>query len=117
MDNDTLRSIALAVMALGQTFFTLLYLTLPWWRNFLGRALFAKAAVMTIVLDFAALARILGFANVDAAFTALYFLLGITIWAQGFAFMRVKMDGARVKREFYDSQVDYQQRFPETRQR
>lgn len=41
---------ALWVAALGQTGFVLLYATRPWWRHFVGRALFFKSATLAAVL-------------------------------------------------------------------
>lgn len=117
MTNENLRFFALSAMALGQTCFALLYVTFPWWRNFLGRALFAKALSLMVLLDFFIFANLFDFRDVDGVYTTLYFFVAATIWAQFIAFLRVKRDAPRIKREFYDSQSDHQDRFPETRTR
>jgi hypothetical protein len=75
------RTIAIVSAAVGQTSFILLYLTFPWWQNFLGRSLFFKAVVV---------GRIWDWRYEDATFVALYFTLSVGVWVQLVAFARVK---------------------------
>lgn len=89
-DIDTWRTIALGFAALGQTAFALLYMTFPWWRTFLGRALFYKALMLSILLDVIWLGRTFDFGWNDKVFVPLYGLLALGVWAQFLAFLKVK---------------------------
>lgn len=79
--------------ATGQTLFVLLYLTFPWWRNFLGRALFGKALVLAIVLDLVIVGRLFDWPHERLHFVILTWVLVIGIWAQTIAFFRVRLAG------------------------
>ena len=93
-DLDFWRTVALAFAAAGQTVFVLLYLFgFPWWKTFLGRALFGKALVLASVMDFFIIGRWLGFGTNDAAYLTLYTLLGVAVWSQTGAFLRVRLAG------------------------
>lgn len=102
-DFEFWRTVALAGAAVGQLLFTLLYLTWPWWRRFLGRALFFKATAFTVVLWVALVSRLVDLPEEDLLFTAMYILLGFGVWAQVFAFAHVRAD---VKRRFADREDD-----------
>lgn len=39
--------------ALAQTLFIVIYATRPWWRAFVGRALFTKSLALALLLDLA----------------------------------------------------------------
>jgi len=96
---ETWRSIALYGIAIGQTLFVLLYLTFPWYKSFLGRALFYKAFILAVLLDLALFARLNPtMFDWDAIFTVLYFLLGIGIWYQFSAFLRIRIAAHREAR-------------------
>lgn len=95
-DLDFWRSIALGSVALGQTLFVALYLTFPWWKTFLGRALFYKALILMILADFAFLARVFDFAGEDVLFVILYGLLATGVWFQFAAFLVVKRNARGV---------------------
>lgn len=93
------RSAALYGLALGQTLFVILYFTFPWYKTFLGKALFFKAFVFAFVLDLALYARLNPeFTNWDVIFTCMYALLGVGVWFQFFAFLRVRTEGKRKER-------------------
>lgn len=95
MNLDNWRTVTLSTAALGQTLFVLLYLTFPWYRSFLGRALFFKASVLCILLDFIVIARLWEWSNADRVFVILYGILAVGIWAQLSAFIRTKRCGLR----------------------
>jgi len=92
-DLDFWRGVTLGSAALGQTCFVVLYMTFPWWRSFLGRALFYKATILAVLADLAFSARVFGFKNMDVVFVVVYGLLASGIWFQFFAFLRVKRAG------------------------
>lgn len=92
-DLDFWRTVALSTVALGQTLFVLLYMTFPWYASFLGRALFGKALALLLIVDFAALSRWFEFGAKDAVFVGLYLVLGLAVWAQFVAFLRVRVAG------------------------
>ena len=99
MSLDFWRTLTLGSAALGQTAFILLYLTFPWWRTFLGRALFYKALALTAILDLFVISRIWHFVGTDTLFVVFYGALAIGIWWQTFAFIVVKAKGrARMMR-------------------
>lgn len=91
MNIDTWRTIALGIVAVGQTLFVALYLTYPWWKSFLGRALFFKAVSLCILVDSYMLTRVFDFENYDVVFVWLYLLLGAGVWFQFAAFLRVRL--------------------------
>lgn len=87
------RTLALGSAAVGQTAFVLLYSTFPWWRSFLGRALFYKACTLCVILDVFIVARLLDFGRLDVVFIIMYVALSLGIWFQFFAFLYVKRKG------------------------
>lgn len=92
-DLDTLRTVTLATAALGQTVFVLLFVNIPWWKTFLGRAIFSNALMLTVVMDFFIIGRVLDFSRNDAVYLTLYFFLSLGVWAQVVAFLRVMVSG------------------------
>lgn len=97
MGIDFWRTTAIISAAIGQTLFILLYVTFPWWRTFLGRALFYKALSFGVLLDVAVMGRMFDWKYEDATFVCLYFLLSTGIWVQFGAFIRVKATGRRIE--------------------
>lgn len=81
------RTATLTAAALGQTAFALFYLTLPWWRTFLGRALFFKAATFMLLLDIGVAGRIFDWPGEEATIVALYGLVSFGTWGQFAAFV------------------------------
>lgn len=94
-DLDFWRTVTIVAAAAGQTTFVLFYLTFPWWKHFLGRALFGKAVTLMVLVDFAALSRLFEFNGIDVVFVCLYGLLAAGIWVQTLAFMRAKAGAER----------------------
>lgn len=90
MSPSELRGAALLVMAVGQTLFALLYLTFPWWKTFLGRALFFKAMAFAVLLDLGLWARHTELPSEDRLFAGLYCLLAVGVWTQLAAFLSVR---------------------------
>lgn len=88
-DFSTLRTLLILGVALGQTLFTVYYLTFPWWQTLLGQVLFGKAVSLMILVDFYAASRLFDFRENDVAFTLIYFLLGLGVWSQLFVFVYV----------------------------
>lgn len=93
MDWNSARTVALITCAVTQTAFVVFYLTFPWFRSFLGRALFSKALALMVIVDFAALSRYFEFGDNDKMFTVLYWCLTLGVIAQFRAFIRVKREG------------------------
>lgn len=89
------RTATITFAALGQTLFVLLYLSFPWWRSFLGRALFFKAVAFGILLDVAVIGQSFDWPHEDATFVTLYGLLAFGVWVQFVAFIRTKRRGLR----------------------
>lgn len=90
-DLDTWRTITLGTVALGQTAFVLLYATFPWWKKFLGRALFFKALTLAILVDAYMITRMIPWDHYDVLFVVLYAFFAIGVWFQFAAFLRVRV--------------------------
>lgn len=88
---DFWRTAGIIFTAVGQTAFVLLYLFWPWWKNFLGRALFFKATALMLLVDVAVIGRMVDWRYEDATFVGLYWLLGIGVWTQFLTFLRVRL--------------------------
>lgn len=93
IDLNYLRTVALTVAAVVQTSFVLFYSTFPWWQTFLGRALYGKAVVLMLIVDFACLSRWYDFGANDRIFVVLYAALSVGILWQFVAFIRVRLSG------------------------
>lgn len=93
MDINTWRTVLLGFVALGQTAFVVLYFTFPWQKSFLGRALFFKAVSLAILTDAFIVTRTFPLGNTDLMFILLYALLALGVWAQFFAFLKVRAEG------------------------
>lgn len=93
IDLNYLRTVALTVAAVVQTAFVLFYTTFPWWQTFLGRALYGKAVVLMLIVDFACLSRWFDFGANDRIFVVLYAALSVGIVWQFIAFVRVRLQG------------------------
>lgn len=87
-DLELWRTILIVFAAVGQTLFVSFYLTLPWWRTFLGRALFVKATSLVLLLDIAVVGRTIDWTHEDLTFVILYGLMGLGIWTQLVAFVK-----------------------------
>lgn len=96
------RTVAIITAAIGQTAFVILYMTSPWWKNFLGRALFGMALALLLIVDFAAISRIFQFGGADKVFAILYGVLATGIWMQFFAFLRVRIAQKHAGQEPFD---------------
>lgn len=93
MTLDLTRTVLLSGVALGQTMFVLLYATFPWRKNYLGRALFTKALALAALTDAFIAYRVLNLSYSDEVFIILYGLLFVGVWAQFFAFLKVRAEG------------------------
>lgn len=85
------RTAGIIFTAVGQTAFVILYLLWPWWKNFLGRALFFKAVAFALLVDVAVVGRVVDWKYEEQTFVFLYWVLGIGVWFQFFAFLRVRV--------------------------
>lgn len=99
VDTELWRTCALLAAGIGQTAFVLLYALFPWWRTFLGRALFYKAITLMMLTDAFILARFGIIPVSDKMFIFIYSLLAVGVWWQFFAFLRVLLRARRAKRE------------------
>lgn len=93
ISGEEIRVGLFASAALLQTAFVVLYITFPWYKTFLGRALFGKAVALAVVMDTFIIARLFGMSDVDLVFTVLYGGLVLGIGAQLVAFWKVKAEG------------------------
>jgi hypothetical protein len=71
---------ALICSAIGQTLFVALYVSAPWWRDFVGRALFVKSIVLAVVFDIAVAA--IWWVMPMVVWQVLYWLIAAAIWQQ-----------------------------------
>lgn len=89
------RASILTFAAFGQVVFSSLYLTFPWWRSFLGRALFFKAITLTVLMVGLAYSRWAGIDTNRSPFGIFFLLVGIGIWMQNAAFIRIMLTSNR----------------------
>lgn len=95
---ETMRTIALSFVAIGQTCFVLLYATFPWWRSILGKALFYKALTLGVIVDMFFVVRLLPeWPYWDNVFVGLYFVLGTGVWLQFAVFLYIAMTRNRAE--------------------
>lgn len=85
---DLWRTVTIGTAAVGQTLFVAFYVTLPWWRTFLGRALFTFATLFALLVDVAVCGRVWDWPGEDACIVALYGLVALGVWGQLIAFIR-----------------------------
>lgn len=95
MSIEAWRTTALGIVALGQTMFVTLYVTFPWYRSFLGRALFYKALALATILDLFMLNRVWEIPHKDVVFIILYFVLATGVWFQFAVFLHVMLTNKR----------------------
>lgn len=86
MSLDWWWSAGLIFAAVGQTLFTLLYMTYPWYRTFLGRALFIKALTLMLLLDVVVMIHF-GWYRHNATLVVMLGLTAVGIWGQFTAFL------------------------------
>lgn len=100
------RMVLIGAAAAGQSLFVLLYMTFPWYRTFLGRALFIKALTFSLLLDAAFAGRLWDWPHEDKTIIVLYGLTVFGIWAQFTAFAvhrfaKRDQDSTARKREYH----------------
>lgn len=92
-DLDFWRKAFVLTAATGQTLFLVLYVFFPWWKSFLGKALFYKAIVFAALLNIATVGFVFDWTFEDATIVVLYGLVATGIWAQNIAFLKVRAEG------------------------
>lgn len=91
MTVEAWKTVGLSAAALGQLIFVTLYLTFPWWRSFLGRALFAKALIFALLLWAVVVGRAFDWPAKSVTFAIMYGLIAVGIWSQVWAFIHVML--------------------------
>lgn len=93
----------LHVSAVGQTLFVLIWVTLPFYRSWIGRALFVKSVSLAIYLDFAEVVYWWGPLPDQLLLGVLLFgLIAVGIWSQVVAIVHEVWRGYRARREETD---------------
>lgn len=83
---ETWYAIIVVSSCLGQTLFVVLYATFPWYRTFLGRALFIKALTLMIMLDVVFARVVWEVPRSEVVVVTAFGLTALGIWAQFVAF-------------------------------
>lgn len=91
-DIDFWRGATIGIAAIGQTSFVAMYLNFPWWRSYLGRALFVHAFTFALLVNVGLAGLVWNWPGEDGTFVALYGLVALGIWGQVIAFIRVHAD-------------------------
>lgn len=91
------RLATITTAAVGQTLFVILYATFPWWRTFMGRALFLKAVAFALLVDIAIVGSLIDWKGEDVTFVTLYGALAVGIWGQLLAFAHVRFNGRQAE--------------------
>lgn len=94
------RTAAIAVVAIGQTAFVILYLTLPWRRSYLGRALFTFALSLALFADVIVVGRVWDWKYEEQTFIALYSFVGVGVWYQFLAFLETRISRRELEAGF-----------------
>lgn len=79
---DTYAEWGTVFSAVGQTMFISLWITLPWWREVIGVAMFAKSLTLMLLLDTAVLFIYLPQLATEKVGYILETALWIVIWGQ-----------------------------------
>lgn len=100
------RRAIIVIAATGQTLFVLLYVTFPWYRTFLGKALFIKATTFMLLLNTAAAGFIWNWPHEEIWMVTLYGLTTFGIWAQFTAFFVQRFgngdqDSTQLRRDYH----------------
>lgn len=92
---EDLIDVLVHVSAVAQTVFVVLWLTLPWWREWVGRALMVKSVALALFLDFSLINHYAGeyawrpyltaglFALVTAGIVSQVIALPYEMWSAG----------------------------------
>lgn len=89
------RTTSLLFVAIGQTLFVMVYFTFPWYKTFLGRSLFYKGLILAVIVDAFVVTRVFDLQEVDVLFVVLYAMLGLGVWWQLSAFLRIRIAGTQ----------------------
>jgi hypothetical protein len=105
-DIELWKGVTVVSAAVGQTLFVLLYVTFPWYRTFLGRALFIKAVTFAVMIDVAVAGMIWDWEHEHATLIVMYGCTAFGIWAQLTAFSVQRFgnkdqDSTEEKREYH----------------
>ena len=79
--------ICLWAAAVGQTLFVLVYGSRPWWRHFVGSALFTKSLSLALTLDVVLLNHYVDYPYERAVWLVLLFVMAVAVWSQFVALM------------------------------
>lgn len=85
---ETWRYVVVVGAAIGQFLFIVLYMTAPWWRTYVGVALFMKSLSLGILVVTLAVTIIRHDRLPEKVTLILYALVAISIWYQFFALVR-----------------------------
>ena len=73
---------SLWVAGVGQTLFVIVYGTRPWWRHFVGSALFTKSLALAVTLDVSLLNHYVDYPYERQVWTVLLFTIAASVWFQ-----------------------------------
>lgn len=76
---EVARIAAILTAAVFQTGFVAIYMTRPWWRHFVGRALFTKSAALMLLIDTAVLNIATDYRGEEVVEVALYWFVAAAI--------------------------------------
>lgn len=80
--------VAIVVATVAQTIFVLVYGTRPWWRHFVGRALFIKSASLCVVLWLTVINTFLRYPGQEQVSSLALWLVAVAIIHQLVALLR-----------------------------
>ena len=83
----------------AQTVFVVLYGTVPWYRNFIGRALFYKSLTLAVFIDHALFDFYVDYAHEDAVETFIHLAVAAAIVYQCYALIRQQWTDGRWRRD------------------
>lgn len=92
VDLHIVKAISFVVGAVAQTAFVILYGMAPWWRDFVGRALFIKSLTLAVLIDTAVVDSFLPKGIGLTYFVVLYWLVVMGICWQFVALVRQRWE-------------------------
>lgn len=98
MNADLLAVVLILAAAPPATLFPLLYgLTAPWWRAWIGRALFASSLGLGLLIDISLLYKVFGdnYALRDVVRLSVYFIIVCGAWLTFTAWIIERRDARR----------------------
>lgn len=99
------RGAGIITCFVGQTVFIAMYATVPWWRNYIGQALFLKSLSFWLLTLAASFGVAFNYKYEDEVLIALYWVVAATAWYQAASITRQRREAFRQEMGKHSSQI------------